>query len=127
MNNDIKGDQVEDTGDALVSKFYSDAQSVKPLLDSVSPSFCLAKWQQVSLHLTTGHNNSCYHPPLHQVSLDDIKINPSALHNTDHKKQQRIMMLRGERPKECSYCWAIEDAGNLSDCLLYTSPSPRDS
>jgi organic radical activating enzyme len=123
MNNDIKGDQVEETGDALVSKFYSDAQSVKPLLDSVSPSFCLAKWQQVSLHLTTGHNNSCYHPPLHQVSLDAIKINPSALHNTDHKKQQRIMMLRGERPKECSYCWAIEDAGNLSD-RQYRSAEP---
>ena len=122
-NLDNKGDQAVDTGAALTSKFYSDAQSVKPLLDSVSPSFCLAKWQQVSLHLTTGHNNSCYHPPVHAVDLDDIKQNPSALHNTDYKKQQRIMMLRGERPKECSYCWAIEDAGNLSD-RQYRSAEP---
>lgn len=88
---------------------------MKQQLDTVSPSMCLAKWKQVSLHLTTGHNNSCYHPPLHKIDIEDIKKNPAALHNTEYKKQQRKLMLEGTRPKECSYCWAMEDNGKLSD------------
>jgi organic radical activating enzyme len=76
---------------------------------------CLAKWKQVSLHLPTGLNNSCYHPPLHQIDSEAVKLNPSALHNTDFKKQQRKIMLQKERPSECSYCWTQEDLGNLSD------------
>lgn len=76
---------------------------------------CLAKWKQVSLHLTTGLTNSCYHPPLHKIDPVPLKDNPSALHNTEHKKQQRVIMLKDERPVECSYCWNIEDTGNLSD------------
>ncbi len=76
---------------------------------------CLAKWQQVSLHLPTGLNNSCYHPPLHKIDAGLLKDNPGALHNTVHKKEQRKIMLRNERPAECSYCWTQEDLGNLSD------------
>ena len=76
---------------------------------------CLAKWQQVSLHLPTGLNNSCYHPPLHEIDAGLLKDNPGALHNTVHKKEQRKIMLRNERPAECSYCWTQEDLGNLSD------------
>ena len=97
------------------SKFLSDAERMKQQLDTVSPSMCLAKWKQVSLHLTTGHNNSCYHPPLHKIDVNDIKKDPAALHNTEHKKLQRKLMLEGTRPKECSYCWAMEDNGKLSD------------
>ena len=41
---------------------------------------CLAKWQQVSLHLPTGLNNSCYHPPLHKIDAGLLKDNPGALH-----------------------------------------------
>jgi len=97
------------------SEFLSDAESIKERLDSVSPYLCLAKWKQVSLHLATGMNNSCYHPPLHRISVDGIKKNPGALHNTEHKKQQRRMMLAGERPAECQYCWNMEDLGEMSD------------
>jgi organic radical activating enzyme len=110
MNN--KGDEVNSD---FKSKFLSDAEQMKDRLAQVSPSLCLAKWKQVSLHLTTGWNNSCYHPPLHRIPIEEIKINPSALHNTSHKKEQRKLMLEGKRPSECSYCWTIEDAGNLSD------------
>ena len=88
---------------------------MKQQLDAVSPSLCLAKWKQVSLHLPTGLNNSCYHPPLHQISIEEIKRDPGALHNTSHKKVQRTMMLRGERPAECQYCWNMEDLGQMSD------------
>jgi organic radical activating enzyme len=97
------------------SDFLSAAEQIQIKLDSVSPSLCLAKWKQVSLHLPTGLNNSCYHPPLHKISIDEIQHNPGALHNTQHKKHQRQLMLSGQRPSECQYCWNMEDLGQLSD------------
>ena len=103
-----KGDGVDEN---FKSDFLSDAEHAQQKLDTVSSSFCLAKWKQLSLHLTTGMNNSCYHPPLHRADAEAIKSNPSALHNTEHKKQQRKLMLEGTRPPECSYCWAMEDNG----------------
>jgi organic radical activating enzyme len=107
-----KGDEV--TGE-FKSKFLSDAEIMKKRLDSVSPSLCLAKWKQVSLHLTTGHTNSCYHPPLHKIRPEDIQRSSSGIHNTEHKKQQRKLMLEGTRPGECQYCWNMEDNNKLSD------------
>jgi organic radical activating enzyme len=98
-----KGDQ---------SKFMSSAEQMK---QDLGPALCLAKWKQVSLHLPTGLNNSCYHPPLHPVPAELLATNPSALHNTPYKKEQRKIMLKQERPSECSYCWAMEDNGKLSD------------
>ena len=109
---DLPGDKIVE---GFKSKFLDDAEQMKLRLDAISPSLCLAKWKQVSLHLATGMNNSCYHPPLHRIPVESIKHNPSALHNTDHKKEQRRLMLNGERPAECSYCWAMEDNGKLSD------------
>jgi organic radical activating enzyme len=94
------------------SKFLSGAEEMR---DKLGPGLCLAKWQQVSLHLPTGLTNSCYHPPLHAIDATLLKDNPSALHNTPYKKEQRKIMLRNERPQECSYCWTQEDMGNLSD------------
>jgi organic radical activating enzyme len=96
----------------MVSDFLSAAEQAR---ERLGPSLCLAKWQQVSLHLPTGLNNSCYHPPLHEIDATLLKDNPSALHNTPYKKEQRKIMLRNERPQECSYCWTQEDLGNLSD------------
>ncbi|MFA6237017.1 MAG: twitch domain-containing radical SAM protein [Bacteriovorax sp.] len=89
-----------------LKKQYSET---KEKLDSVSPSFCLAKWFQVTLHLQNGHNHSCHHPNTHQSDLNELKNNPGALHNTDFKKKVRSLMLEGVRPKECEYCWKIED------------------
>ena len=83
---------------------------VESLLDQTSRSLCVAKWQQVTLHLQTGHNHSCHHPKTHEVPLDELDNNPSALHNTMFKKQQRKMMLNNQRPKECDYCWRAEDS-----------------
>ena len=106
MNN--KGDESVGTQ----SKFLSSAQRMKTHL---GPALCLAKWKQVSLHLPTGLNNSCYHPPLHAIDPVAIQSDPSALHNTAHKKDQRRLMLTGQRPAECQYCWNMEDLGKLSD------------
>jgi organic radical activating enzyme len=98
-----KGDQ---------SHFLNAAEQMQ---DKLGPALCLAKWKQVSLHLPTGLNNSCYHPPLHRINIEDIGRNPSALHNTEHKKQQRKLMLAGTKPAECQYCWNMEDQNKLSD------------
>jgi organic radical activating enzyme len=89
--------------------------SAEWMKDNLGPALCLAKWQQVSLHLPTGLNNSCYHPPLHPIDETLLKDNPGALHNTPHKKEQRKIMLKQEKPAECSYCWNIEAHGQLSD------------
>ena len=94
------------------SVFMSAAEHMQ---EQLGPALCLAKWKQVSLHLPTGLNNSCYHPPLHAIDPGVLKDNPSALHNTEHKKKQRVMMLKNEKPAECSYCWNIEAHGELSD------------
>jgi hypothetical protein len=94
----------------LIGQNVSDNTSdAKLWLDKVSPSICLAKWFHVSLHLTNGRTHSCYHPPTHKIDINKISLNPKALHNTDQKKEERKMMLKGEPPKGCTYCWNIED------------------
>jgi len=101
---------------------YSDfALEMRDKLNSVSPSFCLAKWLQVSLHLPQGRTQSCYHPPTHPIPVQLLKKDPGALHNTPLKIYERNQMMNGQRPDGCSYCWKIEDAvsddprGHLSD------------
>jgi MoaA/NifB/PqqE/SkfB family radical SAM enzyme len=93
------------------SMFMTAAEQMK---QELGPALCLAKWKQVSFHLPTGLNNSCYHPPLHQISVEDLK-RTGGLHNTAYKKEQRKLMLAGQRPAECQYCWNMEDLGELSD------------
>lgn len=97
-------------GDKTKSRYLDQSQKILDRLNAVSPSMCLAKWYNVSIHLTTGRTHSCYHPPSHPVPLDELAADPGALHNTAYKKEQRAQMLRGERPTECRYCWRIEDA-----------------
>jgi hypothetical protein len=104
-----KGDEVSKD---FKSKFLGDAEWMK---ENLGHALCLAKWKQVSLHLPTGLNNSCYHPPLHLIPAELLVDNPSALHNTPHKKEQRKIMLKQERPGECGYCWAMEGNNKLSD------------
>ena len=57
----------------------------KSLLYKSTPSFCLAKWQHVTMYLQTGETHSCYHPAPHNY-LEELKDNPSALHNTKFKE-----------------------------------------
>jgi hypothetical protein len=93
----------------------------KRALDPISPSFCAAKWYTAHIHLGSGRTKSCHHPPEHLIPVKEVQIDPSALHNTGHKKRQRKMMLEGKRPDECSYCWKMEDAGQISDRTFKTN------
>jgi organic radical activating enzyme len=66
-----------------------------------------------------------YHPKPHVVPVDEINSNPTALHNSNFKKQQRKMMLEGTRPSECDYCWRVEDSSpdSLSDRVYKSADS----
>ena len=57
------------------SDYKAQAELAKTKLNTVSPTMCLAKWNQVSLHLPTGLTNSCYHPPLHKINKEEIAKN----------------------------------------------------
>jgi len=104
--------------------FYdTNADKAEKQLQVISPTMCYAKWSQVSLHLTNGRTHSCYHPPTHQIPVELLKENPSVLHNTPHKKEERKLMLEGKKPSGCDYCWKIEDVGGRSD-RIYRSGEP---
>lgn len=91
--------------------------------NEIAHSFCAAKWLMVTMHFGMGENHSCYHPPIHRWNLDDVKKQPSALHNTVHKIERRKAMLNGERPSECYYCFNMEDIdpNAISDRKRFTN------
>lgn len=96
---------------------------VKAVIDSISPSFCAAKWLNASIWLGNGRTASCHHPLAHYIPKMELENNPSALHNTEFKKERRKEMLEGTRPDECSYCWRVEDIGddNVFSDRIYKS------
>lgn len=141
-NRNVKGNELRKIDGRFESRYFHDAELVLSKLNEISPSFCLAKWYNVSIHLPTGQTHSCYHPPSHKIPLEEIKIDVSALHNTKYKKEQRKMMVAGIRPPECSFCWQIEDSGTqlsdrayrskdiydnnlISESLTIENPNPR--
>ena len=100
----------------------SDLQYKRRVIDIKSESFCGAKWYNATIWLGSGQTTSCHHPLPHQVSVEAVKANPKALHNTLKKKAEREQMQKGERPAGCEYCWKIEDIGrdNISDRVYKT-------
>ena len=80
-------------------------------INTISPSFCGAKWFNATIWLGNGTTASCHHPPAHKIPLNEVAKSYKAIHNTQYKKLIRKQMLEGIRPKECDYCWKIEDMG----------------
>lgn len=103
---------------ALANDLY---QKTKDKLDGIGCGMCLAKWTQATVHLQMGQTHSCHHPATHRIPLSELKRNPSALHNTKFKKQKRKEMLEGKRPKECDYCWNVEDNSNQFSDRVFKS------
>ena len=89
----------------------NDLEFRQQVLDTISPSFCGAKWYNATIWLGSGQTTSCHHPPAHAIDTVELATNPSALHNTAQKKEDRRKMQAGERPAGCEYCWKIEDMG----------------
>ena len=87
-------------------------QKFIPIMNELSPTFCLAKWHHTTIYLQTGETHSCYHPAPHKIPLEEIALDPSALHNTQQKILERAAMINGEKPSGCNYCWNIEAMGS---------------
>jgi organic radical activating enzyme len=91
-------------------------------LDSISPTFCAAKWMTTDIYLHTGLTSSCHYPVPGPIDLLDLDSNLLAVHNTKQKILQRQQMLNGQQPAECSNCWNIENSNNevISDRVYYS-------
>ena len=86
-------------------------QKFIPIMNEISPTFCLAKWHHTTIYLGTGETHSCYHPAPHKIPLHELAHNVDALHNTRQKISERAEMLAGGKPSGCNYCWNIEALG----------------
>jgi hypothetical protein len=93
------------------------------VIDTISDSYCAAKFLNATIWLGNGQTTSCHHPLGHQIDASELEENPSAIHNTKHKKLMRKLMQEGQRPQECEYCWKIEDLGrnSISDRVYKTA------
>jgi organic radical activating enzyme len=119
MSKTIKDSKLEIHTNGNIYGSHENKIAMRDLLNDKGPGFCLAKWTQVTMHLGQGLTHSCHHPVAHKIPVDELKNNPSALHNTVFKKEQRKAMLNGKRPTECDFCWRIEDnTGEFSDRTL---------
>jgi len=78
-------------------------------LDTISPTFCAAKWLTTDIYLHTGVTSSCQLPEPGPIDFDMIQTNVLAVHNTQEKIDQRRQMLQGMQPSKCSSCWDIEN------------------
>lgn len=98
--------------------YFIERENMKEIYGS--DTMCTAKFLSSTIYLQSGQTHSCYHPFPHQIGLEEIKDNPSALHNTKHKIARRKEMLTGKRPTECNYCWRVEEMGHehLSDRII---------
>ena len=102
-------------------------------INTLSKSFCGAKWYNATIWLGNGTTTSCHHPPAHKIPLEEVALSYKALHNTTYKKAVRKEMMEGIRPKECEYCWKIEDLGEdkVSDrvykSVIYTDQELKDA
>jgi len=93
---------------------------MKDKLNKVGSGFCLAKWDQVTMHLHNGMTHSCHHPAPHKIPLEEISQNYKAIHNSREKIAERKAMLNGERPGPCNFCYKMEDSNKeaVSDRYL---------
>jgi len=103
------------------------------VVNKLSKSFCGAKWYNATIWLGNGTTASCHHPPAHKIPLDEVAKSYKAIHNTTYKKAVRKQMMEGVRPKECEYCWKIEDLGDdkVSDrvykSVIYTDEELKEA
>lgn len=96
----------------------NDFSNVETILNNVSETFCLAKWYRTNLRLYNGTSYSCHHCIPRKINLDKVKVDCSALTNTDKILEIRQEMLNGKKPEECKYCWIREEKNLVSDRII---------
>jgi len=94
----------------------------KRAMDPISKAWCSAKAYNSTIWLNSGVTTSCHHPPGHKINIDEIAVNPKAIHNTEQKKEDRREMLQGRLPDGCEYCIKMEAIGDhiVSDRVFKT-------
>ena len=74
-----------------MANYDDDAIVTRDKLNSLSPSMCMAKWLQVSLHLPHGRTHSCYHPPTHPIPLEELKK------DSENKRVSKLELARRQK------------------------------
>lgn len=91
-------------------------------LDTISPTFCAAKWLRMDLYLHTGVTSSCNFPQPGPIDFSLLDTNVLSIHNTLEKIQQRKEMLEGLQPPRCSNCWNVENLVDSNDIASHRTP-----
>jgi len=92
-------------------------------LDSISPTFCAAKWIAPNFYLYAGTTSSCQLPEPGPIDISSLKHDINNIDSTVEKIEQRRLMLQGKRPDKCANCWQVEDAGDdsvIPERVLYS-------
>ena len=61
------------------------------------------------------------------VSVKEVEIGPGRCTKATYNKRNGVVLLDGRVVVQISTRWTSMVGGNNNCCLLYTSPSPRDS
>ncbi len=90
-------------------------EDAREKLNQVSPAFCLAKWDQMSLHLHASQHQACHLSEANPIDVPSLEKNPLGLYNSSGMKKTRTLHTRGVRSKGCNYCWKAEDRDQNSE------------
>ena len=103
----------------------NDLEYKKQILDPKSASFCGAKWYNATIWLGSGMTTSCHHPLPHKIDLEEIKKNPSAIHNT---VQKIIASAKTHRNAlEASERYRFDAFWRACDIAVLTAPAYREA
>ena len=100
----------------------------------MSQTFCPLLFQHLATHPHGGVTHCCiadHRNALSSSKTDNYYFNTNVdsvhdIMNSDSFKLARLQVLQGNKPQACMRCYNEEAKGMHSNCLLYTSPSPRD-
>lgn len=82
-------------------------------LNKVSKTFCLAKYDQFTVHIHQAIVHSCHLSQTKNITEDMIE-NAFSYFNFKEIKELRKDMKNGKQISDCTYCWKIENNSNLN-------------
>jgi hypothetical protein len=82
-------------------------------LNNVSKTFCLAKYDQFTVHIHQAIVHSCHLSQTKNITEDMIE-NAFSYFNFPNIKEIRKKMKNGQQLVDCAYCWKIENNSNLN-------------
>jgi organic radical activating enzyme len=94
-------------------------------LNNVSKTFCLAKYDQFTVHIHQAIVHSCHLSQTKNITEDMIE-NAFSYFNFKEIKDIRKKMKSGEQIVDCTYCWKIENNSELNSERHIKSFSLRD-